>query len=169
MVGWLGGWSGRDDPPLDLQWSCAWVKVLGVFLGPFGLEEENWTPRIAAVENYLKAWRLWRLSFRERAIVINTLALSRNWYVASLIPMPDWVIESVQLKVWALHIQWGGRFVRRFSAWMQFLFIILVWCMARRQVKSCVTRDALILVPCFPFIRQSCLPGWPWMGVLFSC
>ena len=74
-------------------------------------------------------------------------------------------LESVQLKVWALHIQWGGRFVRRFSAWMQFLFIILVWCMARRQVKSCLTRDALILVPCLPFIRRSCLPGWPWMGV----
>ncbi|CAH3155286.1 unnamed protein product [Porites lobata] len=27
---WLGGWSGRDDLPLDLQWSCAWVRALGV-------------------------------------------------------------------------------------------------------------------------------------------
>ena len=76
MVGWLSGWSDRDDPSLDLQWSCAWVKVLGVFIGPFGLEKENWRPKIAAVENYLKAWRLRRLSFRERAIVINALALS---------------------------------------------------------------------------------------------
>ena len=24
--------------------------------------------------------------------------------------------------MWALHVQWVGRFVRRFSAWMQFLF-----------------------------------------------
>ena len=92
MVGWLGSWSGRDDPPLDLQWSCPWVKVLGVFIGPFGLEEENWRPRIAAVENYLKVWHLRRLSFRERAIVNNALALSRIWYVASLIPMPHWVM-----------------------------------------------------------------------------
>ena len=154
---WLGDWSGRDYPPLDLQWSSAWVKVLGVFIGPSGLEEENWWPRNAAVENCLKVWRLRRLSFRERAIVINVLALSRIWYVASLIPMPDWVLASrnrlifpffrggkvdlvtrdvviqppdfggfsllsVQLKVWALHVQWVGRFVRRFSAWMQFLF-----------------------------------------------
>ena len=145
---WLGGWSGCDDPPLDLQWSCAWVKVLGVFISPFGLEEENWRTRITLVENYLKAWRLQRLSFLERAIVINALALSRIWYVASLIPMPNWVmalnrlifpffyggkvdliprdvviqppnfggfsLESVQLKVWALHVQWVGRFVRRF-------------------------------------------------------
>ena len=97
MVGSLGGWSDRDDPSLDLQWSCAWVKVLGVFIGPFGLEKENWRPRIAAVENYLKAWRLRRLSFRERAIVINAFALSRIWYVASLIPMPDWVMALNRL------------------------------------------------------------------------
>ena len=89
---WLGGWSGRDDLPLDLQWSCAWVKALGVSNGPFSLEEENWRSRIPAVENCLKAWRLRRLSFRERAIVINALALSRIWYVASLIPMSDWVM-----------------------------------------------------------------------------
>jgi len=31
-------------------------------------------------------------------------------------------LVSVQLKVWALHVQWVGRFVRRFSAWMQFFF-----------------------------------------------
>ena len=92
-----------------------------------------------------------------RAVVVNALALSRIWYVASLIPTPVWVLASlnrlifpffwggkvdlvardvviqppdfggfslvsVQVKVWALHVQWVGRFVRRFSAWMQFLF-----------------------------------------------
>lgn len=55
---WLDGWSGRDDPPFDLQWSSAWVKVLDVFIGPSGLEEENWRPRITAVENCLKVWHL---------------------------------------------------------------------------------------------------------------
>ena len=40
---WLGGWSGRDDPPVALQWSSARVKVLGVSIGPSGLEEENWS------------------------------------------------------------------------------------------------------------------------------
>ena len=92
---WLGDWSGHDDPPLDLQWSSAWTKVLEVFIGPSGLEEETWRPRIASAENCFKVWRLRRLSFRGRAIVINTLALSRIWYVASLIPMPDWVLASL--------------------------------------------------------------------------
>ena len=111
----------------------------------------------AAVENYLKVWSLRRLYFRGRAIVVNALALSRIWYVATLVEMPDWVLASlnrvnflffwgrkvdlvardvviqppdfggfslvsVQLKVWALHVLWVGRFVRGFSPWMQFLF-----------------------------------------------
>ena len=50
--------------------------MLGVFISPSGLEEENWRPRIAAVENCFKVWHLRRLSFRGHAIVINTLALS---------------------------------------------------------------------------------------------
>lgn len=46
----LGGWSGRDDTPVALQWSSARVKLLGVSIGPSGLEEENWSPRITAVK-----------------------------------------------------------------------------------------------------------------------
>ena len=185
----MGDWSGCDDPPLGLQWSSAWVKVLGVFISPSGLEEETWRPR--------------RLSFRGWAIVINTLALSRIWYVASLIPMPDWVLASlnrliflffwggkvdlvarnvviqppdfsgsslvsVQLKVWALHVQWVDRFVGASQLGRSSLSIIRVFCVALRQVISCPTREVLTLVPCLPFIRRTCLPGWPWMGALFA-
>ena len=32
-----------------------WVKVLGVLIGSSGLEEENWRPRITAVENCLSS------------------------------------------------------------------------------------------------------------------
>ena len=48
---WLGSWNGRTDSPVNISWSSIKVKVLGVFLGPGNLEEENWRPRITAVEN----------------------------------------------------------------------------------------------------------------------
>ena len=67
------------------------VKVLGVFLGPGNLEEDNWRPRITAVENALNSWRQRSLSYKGKALVINALALSRVWYVASLIHVPRWV------------------------------------------------------------------------------
>ena len=79
---WLGSWSGRADSPIDISWSSVKVKVLGVFLGPGNLEEENWRPRITAVENALNSWRQRSLSYRGKALVISALALSRVWYVA---------------------------------------------------------------------------------------
>ena len=88
---WLGSWNGRTDAPVDISWLSVKVKVLGVFLGPGNLEEENWRPRITAVENVLNSWRQRSLSYRGKALVINALALSRVWYVASLIYVPRWV------------------------------------------------------------------------------
>ena len=88
---WLGSWAGRSDPPVSLDWSSAKIKVLGVFIGPGNLDEDNWRPRITAVANTLSSWRQRILSFQGRALVINALALSRVWYVASLVHMPPWV------------------------------------------------------------------------------
>ena len=48
---WLGPWRDRVDPPVSLDWTSVKIKVLGVFIGPGGLEEVNWRPRIQAVEN----------------------------------------------------------------------------------------------------------------------
>ena len=45
---WPGPWSGRTDPPVTLDWSSSQVKILGVFVGPGDLEDENWQPRITA-------------------------------------------------------------------------------------------------------------------------
>ena len=85
---WLGPWENRSDPPVALKWSSVKIKVLGVFLGPGNLDDDNWEPRIAAVENTLSSRRQWILSFQGCVLVINALALSRVWYVASLIHMP---------------------------------------------------------------------------------
>ena len=70
---WLGSWNGRTDAPVVIEWSSVKVKVLGVFLGPFA-EEDNWRPRITAVQNMLSSWRQRSLCFRGKALVINALA-----------------------------------------------------------------------------------------------
>ena len=88
---WLGAWNNRRDLLVQLEWTSEKIKVLGVYVGPGDLEEANWRPRIAAVENVLASWTQRALSFRGRALVIGSLALSRIWYVASFIHMPLWV------------------------------------------------------------------------------
>ena len=104
---WLGLWSGRIDPPVPLDWSSVKLKVLGVFLDPGDVEEDNWRPRIQAVDNVLSSWKQRVLSFQGRALVINALALSRIWYVASLVPMPAWVLG--ELSKLAFHFFWKGK------------------------------------------------------------
>ena len=81
---WLGSWVGRVDPPVALDWSPSKLKILGIYVGLGNLKEDNWGPRICAVEKTLLSWHQRNLSFRGKALVINALALSRIWYVASL-------------------------------------------------------------------------------------
>ena len=85
------GRSDRSDLPVSLERSSAKIKVLGILMGPGNLDEDNRRPRITAVANTLFSWRQRILSFQGRALVINALALSRVWYVASLVHMPPWV------------------------------------------------------------------------------
>ena len=104
---WLGSWRGCLDPPVDLDWSSLKLKVLGVFIGAGDLVEENWWPRVDAVAKVLSSWRSRSLSFRGKALVINALALSRIWYVASLVYMPPRILH--ELCTILFNFFWSGK------------------------------------------------------------
>ena len=55
----------------------------------------------------LKPWRSCVLSLRGKALIINALALSRVWYVASLIHMPAWVLKELSLLAFSFF--WSGK------------------------------------------------------------
>ena len=96
---WLGSWRDRTDSPVPIQWTSVKIKVLGVFIGNGDLVEANWRPRIAAVEKCLSSWRSRSLSFSGKALVVNALALSRIWYVASLVHMPPRILAELETLV----------------------------------------------------------------------
>lgn len=81
--------------------------MLGVFVGHGNLEEANWRPRIDAVERCLNSWRSCSLLLSGKALIINALALSRIWYVASLIFMPPWVCRELNKIVF--NFFWSGK------------------------------------------------------------
>ena len=104
---WLGSWRGRLNPPVDLDWSSFKLKVLGVFIGAGDLVEDNWRPRVDAVAKVLSSWRSCSLYFRGKAVVINALALSRIWYVASLVYIPPRTLHELCSLV--LNFFWSGK------------------------------------------------------------
>ena len=84
---WLGPWVNRSDPPVALEWSSVKIKVLGVFLGPGNLDDDNWKPRIAAVENTLSSWRQrilsWSATWRQLSVCpVDRSAIDVAWQVA---------------------------------------------------------------------------------------
>ena len=104
---WLGSWRGRLDSPVPINWTTAFIKVLSLYLGNGNLEEESWRPRINTVEKCLNSWRGRSLSYSGKALIVNALALSRVWYVASLISMPDWVAPELNTLVFSFF--WSGK------------------------------------------------------------
>ena len=88
-------WAHR--PPVVFDWSSTKLKIIGVFVGHGNLEEDNWRPRINAVDHVLRSWRSRSLSFPGKARIINALALSRVWYVASLVHLPAWAGKKLSL------------------------------------------------------------------------
>ena len=104
---WLGPWKDRQDPPVDLQWSSDKIKVFGLYIGPGVSDEDNWRPHISAVENVLNSWCQRSLSLNGRALIVNSLALSRIWYVASLVHMPDSVLRELNTALFKFF--WKGK------------------------------------------------------------
>ena len=104
---WLGSWRNHLDSHVSIPWSTDKIKVLGVFLGNGFLDDSNWLPRIEAVEKCLNSWRSRSLSYGGKALVSNALALSRVWYVASLVAIPSWALS--QLNSLVFNFFWSGK------------------------------------------------------------
>ena len=103
---WLDSWNGRTDALVNLSWTSDKLKVLGGVIGPGNVEEDNWCPRIVAVENVLQSWKARTLSYQGRALVVNVLALSHIWYMASIFGVPAWVVRELNILVFGLF--WKG-------------------------------------------------------------
>ena len=68
---------------------------------------KNWRPRIKAVEKCLNSWHSRSLSYSGKALIDNALALSRVWYIASLISIPDLV--AFELNTPAFSFFWSSK------------------------------------------------------------
>ena len=104
---WLGPWRFRTNPPVDIQWSSDKLKVLGILIGYGDMGEANWRPRVEAFCRCIDAWRSRALSYSGRAVVLNLLALSRIWYVASVVPMPDSIKSELTTRIF--NFFWAGK------------------------------------------------------------
>ena len=55
---WLGGWSGRSDPPVDFDWTSTKIKVLGVFIGQVQVLLKRITCALELMSNWIASLSL---------------------------------------------------------------------------------------------------------------
>ena len=90
----LGPWRSRspDSMPVQIRWSNT-ITVLGSQLSPGGTQD--WGPLIGKLSSIVSTWKKRDLSFRGRALVVNTLGLSTLWYLSSLCSVPQTTISQI--------------------------------------------------------------------------
>ena len=89
----LGSWKTRTSFQFAIQWSSAEIKVLGSRLNNDGTQD--WGPSLKKLETILQTWRSRKLSFRGRALIINSLGLSRFWYLGAVVPINKDLITQI--------------------------------------------------------------------------
>ena len=95
---WLGAWRSRTDQPFGLTWVPE-MKILGVVFGQ-ATELDNWQPKLKKLENHLNLWKSRSLSFVGKSLIVNTLGISKLLYLATILPVPNWVVSEVNNLIW---------------------------------------------------------------------
>ena len=69
--------------------------------------EENFTPRVQAIQNILKHWSRRKLSLKGKITIINSLALSQIVYPATNLDVPDKILELLHKNFY--EFLWDGK------------------------------------------------------------
>ena len=83
----------------DVQWmNDTGVKILGVTFFPDfqAIENFNWTKVLNKLKIILDRLRYRTLSLRGKVIILNTLALSKFWFLSSIIHIPPWAVRTLE-------------------------------------------------------------------------
>ena len=112
---WSGDFSNRTDQLYDFAWYNDYSpdKILGQFLGNVDCSLLNWNAKISKINNIIAAWRQRDLSYKGKALIINSLLTSTLGYNVTSLSVPSWVITQIEQSVY--NFFWGDRhpFVNR--------------------------------------------------------
>lgn len=103
----VGKLSDKDAAFIGVKTLQGKLKVLGVWVGTANCDKENWDPIVEKIVNTLKLWRMRNLTIYGRACIIQTLALSKVWYVGSVLTPPTNIIDKIEKEI--TNFLWRGK------------------------------------------------------------
>ena len=102
MVLGLGEWLGREKWPLDWIQSVKELKVLGFIVCPTYQDtlRRTWKNVFQGFQRTLFAWESRSLvTLQQRVTVIQKFALSKLWYVAQALPLPNAMVTKIESRM----------------------------------------------------------------------
>ena len=74
------------------------MKILGIYFSKNKVECENlnWRDKVKNIRQTLNLWRMRCLTIQGRAILINTMFMSKLWYSLAVISIPQWARNCIQ-------------------------------------------------------------------------
>ena len=97
---WMGPWRNRMDSPLGIQWSSTSIKSLGITYFPsyYDTVIYNWNEAMTKLDAVLDNWRKRDLSYQGRSQVLSKFALSKVYYIAKTLTIPQNYIRQIEIK-----------------------------------------------------------------------
>jgi len=88
----------RNTPGLDLAHFEEKLKILGVWIsnGIVDTYHDNWIPIIEKINKVLNMWKARNMSIFGRCLIAKSKALSKVWYVASVMQMQKDTYDTIQ-------------------------------------------------------------------------
>ncbi len=106
QIKYLGKWKDRVDTPLGLSLCSGPMTLLGMSFGNKDDGETNWEIRLAKVLTKLNLWKLRKLSFSGKVLVIKSDIVPTLLHVAYIFPMPT--LTCFKLQKALFNFMWGG-------------------------------------------------------------
>ena len=89
----LGKWKSRSDHPFGISWVDS-TKLLGNTLGNFLSNDDIWSKTLGKIQKTLNNFKTRSLTYKSKSFIINSLALSKLWYLGSTNLMSDYYVKQ---------------------------------------------------------------------------
>ena len=103
----VGSLKGAQTNQIGVKILLNKIKVLGIWTGSENCDKDNWDPIVLKIMNTFKVWKMRNLTIYGRACITQILALSKLWYVGSVITPPKEIIETIEKEITSF--LWRGK------------------------------------------------------------
>ena len=106
---WMGSNVHFQHKPFGIKWPTAPIKALGIYFSynTKAAENANYDDKIKKLERLLHWWKSRGLSLMGRVLIVKTLGLSQFSFLASVLHIPEDVIQKVNTLIY--QYIWKGK------------------------------------------------------------